>query len=171
MPIYTRKGDQGDTSGPGGRKVRKSDPLCHALGGIDELGAHVGWCVAAACGAEAAPIAAALAPIGSELLTLGAMMAASGSTPAPVAITAQSVARMEAQIDQAMGACEPLTHFIVPGGGELACRLHVARTVCRRAERHIVAAVDAGAIMPEAGLKYVNRLGDLLFALARLAAK
>lgn len=179
MKIYTRKGDKGFTRRPGGRKLHKNDAFFQALGSIDELNACVGWCLAEAQAAKAHEVCDVLVPIQAELLTLGAMLAAVGSAPLPVAIPDAAVTRMEKQIDHAMGQLPPLTHFILPGGGELSCRLHLARTLCRRAERAAVQALDEvpgpgdaapAPTLPAPALKYINRLSDLLFALARLAA-
>ena len=105
-----------------------------------------------------------------ELLCIGAHLAASGTkTKADVQLGASAVERMEKQIDEATASLPALEHFILPGGCELACLLHVARTVCRRAERCVVAASDAGLAVPAEALRYLNRLSDLLFVLARLA--
>ena len=171
MKIYTRIGDEGDTARPGGEKVRKSDAICHALGGIDEINAVLGWCIAESQASGAIAVLDALRPLQGELLSLGAIVAAAGiAGPPPTELRQDSITRMERQIDEAMGQLPPLTHFIVPGGGELSCRLHIARTVCRRAERAIVQVADEGLAIDAVALKCINRLSDLLFALARLAA-
>ena len=168
MNIYTRAGDDGTTAGPDGRRVAKNDPRMQAVGTVDELSAHVGLCVQCAAGDQYADILSALAPVQGELLVIGAMLAAAGTDSRPdVRLDDAATARMERRIDAAMAAAGPLEHFVIPGGCELACRLHVARTVCRRAERCIVELTDAGAAVTQ----FVNRLGDLLFALARMANK
>jgi cob(I)alamin adenosyltransferase len=197
MPIYTRKGDAGDAHRPGGRRVRKSDALLEALGSLDEFNAHLGWCLQCAAGAVAQAkrkrsgrgegkslgrtpitdtaaayrdIIEALTPLQGELMAMGALLAAAGRAGDPgVSLDPSAVARMEKQIDAAWAALPELRHFILPGGGEMSCRLHVARTVCRRAERRVVAAVDAGAPAPSVVLQHLNRMSDLLFAMARLA--
>lgn len=175
MPIYTRTGDDGASRYPGGRKARKDDPRLHAVGAVDELNAHIGWCLAAA---EAVPaVREALDPVQKELFVVGATIGASltGIDPG-LTIGADAVARMERRIDAAQGALPELRNFILPRGPELTCRLHVTRTVCRRAERALVAAAnrrsadgDEAPPVPPAVLVYVNRLSDLLFALARAA--
>ncbi|MGA2266118.1 MAG: cob(I)yrinic acid a,c-diamide adenosyltransferase [Phycisphaerae bacterium] len=170
MAIHA-KHDDGDT-GPGdGRRVRKSDPAVAALGDLDELNVHVGLCLQGALADGHKDIVAALEPLQAELCTLAAHLGGMGTT-----FDGSAVARLERQIDAAWAELPPLEKLILPRGCELACRLHVARTVCRRAERAIVALADAGAgagtaskkVPPEV-LRYLNRLSDLLFALARLA--
>ena len=170
MTIYTRKGDKGFTHRPDGQAVRKSEAFCQALGTIDELNSVVGWCIQSAAQAGAEDVRAALQDVQRELMASGALLAAAGTTARPnVALDPASVDRMEHQIDAAWARAGDLTHFILPGGCELACRLHVARTVCRRAERCVVAAVDSGVPSDPLVLRHLNRLSDLLFALARLA--
>jgi len=177
MPVYTGKGDEGDTSGADGVPVRKTDLRVKALGGVDELNAHIGLCVQAASAGPLPDVAGPLADIVEaletvqrELFVMGAMLAVlTPGREAKVALDGAAVDRMERQIDQAWAKAGDLTHFILPGGCELACRLHVARTVCRRAERGVVVAADAGNAIPAVVLKHLNRLSDLLFALARLA--
>jgi len=166
--IYTKKGDEGFTSGLGGRRVRKSHVRCEAMGTIDELNAHIGLCLQAAGGGEGESIANALRPIQTELLAIGAMLAAPDSDSG-VAIGDPPVQRMEHLIDALCRQLGELTQFIVPGGCELSCLLHVARTVCRRAERRVTADADSHLQPPPIILRYLNRLGDLLFVLAREA--
>lgn len=169
MKIYTRDGDEGDTVRAGGGRVRKSDPLVEAVGTLDELNACLGLCLARVS-PDSAEVAAALQPTQGELLALGAELAAVGTEAVvPAGPGADAVARMEHTIDEISARLPALDCFLLPGGGELASRLHLARTVCRRAERRTVAAADAGAELPAAALRYLNRLGDLLFVLARRA--
>lgn len=177
MKIYTKRGDAGDTSRLGGLKVRKSDPICHVLGGIDELNAAIGWCLQAgrtasltgASGSSDA-IVQSLIPLQGELLAIGSAIAAAGTTASPkLNLDEATILRMERDIDEAVQQMPPLTHFIIPGGTELACRVHMARTICRRSERSLVAAMDAGLSVNPIIEKYINRLSDLLFTLARLA--
>ena len=177
MKIYTKQGDAGDTRRLGGLKVRKSDPICDALGGIDELNAAIGWCLQAEQAASLAgasgssnAIIQSLSPLQGELLAIGSAIAAAGTAVSPkLTLDEDSILRMERQIDEAVHEMPPLTHFIIPGGTDLACRLHLARTICRRAERSLVAAMDAGLNVNPIIEKYINRLSDLLFTLARLA--
>jgi len=166
MKIYTRTGDNGSTQRPGGQRARKADPLIAAVGEIDELNSHVGLCLQA-CGQQR-QIAEALKAVQPDLLAAGAIVAsgeAEGKGPPDDA----AVKRMERHIDAMTDKLPELKNFIIPGGCELACRLHVARAVCRRAERAVVAAADAGAQVPPVVLRYLNRLSDLLFVLARAA--
>ncbi len=168
MKIYTRNGDAGDTIRLDGQRVRKCHPLVIAGGAVDELGAHVGLCLAA--GRETGSFADVLELVQRDLFAVGAALAAAGTAlTVPAAVDDATVERLEADIDAASAELPPLNAFILPGGSELAARLHVARCVCRRAEREVVAAVEAGCGIPEIVLQYLNRLGDLLFALARRA--
>jgi cob(I)alamin adenosyltransferase len=166
--VYIKVGDEGFTFRPGGQRVPKSDPAVEAVGTIDELNAHLGLCLAGA--GELAPVREAIAPVQSGLLTVGALLAAAGTQERPsVNLDETAVAGMERQIDRMTAKLPELTHFILPAGCELACRLHVARTVCRRAERRAVALAEAGAPVPPEVLRYLNRLSDLLFTAARCA--
>ena len=170
MKIYTRIGDDGCTSGLDGHRVRKNDPGVGAMGDVDELNSHLGLCAAAAGGSDAkVSLVQALAPLQAEMFAAGAMLAgARGEGPAEGLLDDSAVGRMEQQIDTATDQLGQLRHFVLPCGCELACRLHVARTVCRRAERSVAAFADTAAV-PAIVLRYLNRLGDLLFVLARLA--
>lgn len=170
MTIYTKTGDEGFTRRATEQRVRKNDPVIEASGAIDELNSLLGWCLRAAGDVKAGAICEALEPVQHELLAAGALLAAAGApTKPPVAISMDAIARMERQIDAAWAQMPELTQFILPGGCELACRLHLARTVCRRAERRLAAAIAAETRTPPIIMKYLNRLSDLLFALARLA--
>ena len=172
MAIYTRTGDGGLTQWPGGPNIRKDDPRLEALGCLDELNAHLGLCIRFAGEAESAQgeIAETLAPLQGELLAVGAMIVAGKDTASGTAgLGEKTVNRIEQQIDAASAKAGELTSFILPGGCELACRLHVARTVCRRGERALAALARTKTPSPTVVLQYINRLSDLLFALARLA--
>jgi cob(I)alamin adenosyltransferase len=169
MKIYTRSGDQGSTGRHGGERVAK-DALCiETTGTVDELNCQIGLALAACLHED---LAATLRIIQERLFEFGADL----TTPRAVEDTAQSVPRItaqhiievEGQIDAVWEQLEPLRSFILPGGGELAARLHVARAVCRRAERLCVALQRVEPLSSEM-LVYVNRLSDLLFALARRA--
>jgi cob(I)alamin adenosyltransferase len=166
MSIYTKVGDGGSTRMPDGKMNRKHQPLLEAVGHLDELNSFIGLCRTVCPDSKHREIASALAPLQGELFALGALVADPRQAPQ---WDAQAVGRMERQIDEATVKLPPLSHFVLPGGSELAARLHVARTVCRRAERRLVAAMDGGAPMLAAAIPYINRLGDLLFTLARLA--
>jgi cob(I)alamin adenosyltransferase len=167
MKIYTKTGDDGTTGLIGGSRVPKSDPRIEAYGTVDELNALIGWAAVVAGSSLVAPlrrIQGELFVIGSHLATpAGAALASS----LPV-IDVEMVRRLEMEIDQTETSLEPLRNFILPGGGEAAARLHVARTVCRRAERLVVGAgVEYAA--RELIIEYLNRLSDWLFVQAREA--
>jgi cob(I)alamin adenosyltransferase len=169
MKIYTKTGDEGFTMLPGGRRLRKSEPVIEMLGNIDELDAHIGVCIEMAR-ASSGLVAEVLAPVQPELLVLGSMLAAcAGGVGPKVRLDEDKVARLERQIDDASSRLPELKHFIHPGGSPLSCQLHVARTVARRAERRVVSLLDSGLAAPAVAVVYLNRLSDLLFVLARLA--
>lgn len=168
MKIYTRTGDTGETGLLGGGRVPKAHPRVEAYGAVDELNAVLGWSVALLNGADPAPV---LHRLQQECFLLGADLAA---PPGPAReaggglprVTAQHVEALEALIDRYDGQLPPLRQFILPGGTAAAAVLHVARTVARRAERRVAALAAREEVNPEA-LKYLNRLSDLLFVLAR----
>ena len=149
--IYTRGGDAGETSLGDGSRVSKLDARIAALGDVDELNSVVGWC------------AAGLDRIQNELFDLGADLSVPGGDR--LRIEQPYVDRLEAEIDDANSRLEPLKSFVLPGGTEEAARLYVARAVCRRAERAVLAVDGANPL----AAVYLNRLSDLLFVLARLA--
>lgn len=167
MKIYTRAGDAGDTALFDGTRVRKSDPRVDAYGHVDELNATIGL-ARAAC-ADAA-IAARLEQLQRDLFALGSRLADPTARIAgrvtKAALSEPDVARLEAWIDEAEAELPPIRRFILPGGSPAGAMLHLARTICRRAERHIVQ-LDGEGLEPVV-LAYVNRLSDLLFVLARL---
>jgi cob(I)alamin adenosyltransferase len=166
MKIYTRTGDDGTTGLFGGGRVRKDDLRIAAYGAVDELNAVLGLARAEGLPGE---IDQVVQRVQHELFELGAELA----TPDPVAkgvptLGPQHVARLETEIDRYEGRLVPLKAFILPGGCPAAAWLHVARTVCRRAERGVVAlaAIESVSSQP---VVYLNRLSDLLFVLARAA--
>lgn len=165
MKIYTKTGDAGETSLLGGRRVRKSDPRVAAYGDVDELNAQLG--VARASGADT-ETDAALLQLQRDLFALGAQLADPGekiaSHVSKAVLRDSDVARLEALIDVLEAALPPLRHFILAGGSTCGAALHVARAICRRAERGIAALEPA---VDPVLLKYINRLSDLLFVLAR----
>jgi len=172
MALYTKNGDGGMTHRPNGLEVRKCDSQLEAGGAIDELNASIGWCLAAAEQPKHAEFRQALLPVPSELFSLGALLAAAGTEKTPeVTLNVSAVKRMENLIDAVWKHVGSLEHFLQPRGCELACRLHLTRTICRRAERRLAAAVEAETRIPRICCQYLNRLGDLLFTLARLANK
>jgi cob(I)alamin adenosyltransferase len=166
--IYTRTGDAGETALFDGTRVRKSDPRVEAYGHVDELNAMLG--LARAAGADPA-LAEQIVQLQHDLFALGARLADPNARIAgrvrKAALGAEDVRRLEGWIDQAETELAPLRRFVLPGGAPAGAALHVARTICRRAERCIVSLGDA-AVDPDL-LAYVNRLSDLLFVLARLA--
>jgi len=165
--IYTRGGDSGETSLVGGRRVAKHDLRVEAYGTVDEANAVLGLARLRAKG----DLAAMLARIQNDLFDLGADLATprgGAKDKGALRIVASQVKRLEREIDGCNAKLKPLNSFVLPGGSELAAALHLARTVVRRAERHAVALARREAINPEA-LKYLNRLSDHLFVLARFA--
>ena len=168
MRIYTRTGDDGQTGLPDGQRIRKDDDRLEAVGTIDELNCALG--IVRSC-ELAEPIDGLVEEIQSELFQIGAELA----VPAPGApdcprITRQHVEKLEAAIDRFSETLEPLQQFILPGGCPGAAALHAARSICRRAERRLVRLTDAEGERFSAVLtSYLNRLGDLLFVLARAA--
>jgi cob(I)alamin adenosyltransferase len=170
MKIYTRTGDLGDTGLFGGGRVGKDHARVEAYGDVDELNAALGVVRAI----EPVPrIDEIVAPVQRDLFSIGALLA----TPdldrmkehlAKARIDDGRVAEMEAAIDECERELDPLRSFILPGGTPKAAALHMARTVCRRAERRIVA-LGREVEVPELVIRYLNRLSDLLFMLARVA--
>ena len=169
MKLYTKRGDAGTTQLFGGQSVGKDGPRVEAMGDIDETNAAIGWCL---CACDAGWVRDVLVGVQHRLFCVGAEVA-TPPTPddSPASIprtTPAEVEAVEGWIDHASERVEPLQAFILPGGTELSARLHLARTVCRRAERRCVTLAGSGPVSPTLGV-YMNRLSDLLFALARLA--
>jgi cob(I)alamin adenosyltransferase len=168
VKIYTRRGDEGQTDLFGGGRVSKHDLRVEAYGAVDELNACVGACVAASSqidlGAIGRRIQGQLFELGGYLATPDADKRERSSVPE---IGAEEVAELEADIDRLEGELEPLRRFIVPGGTAAAASFHLARTVCRRAERRAVALHQQDPL-GAAPLRYLNRLSDLLFVMARV---
>ena len=162
MKIYTRTGDKGETSLFGGSRISKNDPRIEAYGTIDELNSAVGLVRAAAV---PKPIDAQLDRVQSDLFDIGAYLAAPGKDRFP-SVGENRIADLERAIDAMESELQPLKTFIVPGGSESAARLHVARTVCRRAERRVIALEDSSSEM-QTTIAYLNRLSDFLFVAAR----
>ena len=164
MTMYTRQGDDGTTGLRGGERVPKDDVRIAACGELDEVNAVLGW-AGAACSED--DTVQALRQIQWDLLNLGAELAAV-TAPEPRVNIDENVRRLEQWIDEVTAELEPLKGFILPGGGGVAARFQVARTVCRRAERAVVRLSREHGVRG-AVLAYVNRLSDLLFVLARRA--
>jgi len=167
--IYTRTGDAGTTGLVDGSRLSKADPRMVAIGDVDEANSAIGVALLHA-GGEAR---AMLARIQNELFDLGADLATPGEEFAPsemvLRVVQSQVDRLEAEIDTMNEALEPLKSFILPGGGEAAARVHLARTIARRAERSVVTAARHDPLNPLARI-YLNRLSDHLFVLGRLLA-
>jgi cob(I)alamin adenosyltransferase len=159
MRIYTRTGDDGTTGLGGGARVPQAAPAGEALGAVDELNATLG---AARAHDPGGPLHAELATIQSRLLAIGARLAGAGGE----SVGDDDVATLERWIDRLEDDLPPIGGFVLPGATAQGARLHVARTVCRRAERRAVALRRAAPVEP-AVVRYLNRLGDLLFVMAR----
>jgi cob(I)alamin adenosyltransferase len=166
--IYTRTGDSGKTRLATGEPVPKTHPRVEAYGAVDELNAQVG---AARTHLGAAPdLDAMLARIQNDLFDLGADLATPERPREDLRILDIQVTRLETEIDAMNAELAPLTSFVLPGGSPAAAALHVARTVCRRAERATLALAETdGESVSKPALKYLNRLSDLLFVAARYA--
>jgi len=169
--IYTRTGDDGTTALGSGQRIRKDSARVAAYGTIDETNAAIG--MARVHIAESHPeLDAMLARIQNDLFDLGAELSvpATGEeqkTPR-LEITAAQVKRLESEIDRLNGELQPLRSFVLPGGSPGAAALHMARTICRRAERLMVSlAADPNETVSQVALQYVNRLSDLLFVAGR----
>ena len=178
MKIYTRTGDRGDTGLFGGGRVSKNHPRVEAYGDVDELNATIGL----ARSIELMPrVDEVLVPIQRDLFAIGALLATPDQDKMrqhleKARVDDERIAEIEHAIDDGDRELEPLRSFIVPGGTPKAAALHVARTVCRRAERRVVSLRDGsaegvgdGGAIPELVVVYLNRLSDLLFTLARVA--
>ena len=142
MMLYSRKGDNGRTYLLGAVRVRKDDPRIEAVGTLDELNSAIGLALRQATEIGHIVIPSILAPVQSELFTPGASLASLGTGKCTPEMAAEPIERMERDIDIIFHDLTPPTTFILPGGCELACRLHLARAVCRRAERVVVGLLD-----------------------------
>ena len=162
--IYTRTGDDGSTGLGDGTRVGKDSARVTAYGTVDEANSAIGVLLAVPSVAD--DIRALLTTVQHQLFDLGGELC----IPGHAAIEDADVERLEQRLDHYNEALPPLKDFILPGGGEAAARCHVARTVVRRAERETVALAHQDAIRPQA-IRYLNRLSDLLFVLARVLAR
>jgi len=173
--VYTRKGDSGETGLAGGQRVPKDGPRIEAYGTVDELNSFVG---AARATVEELAAAPRLAPLGEmllrvqhELFNLGSILATLPEDvhPKQARVTDAEVAQLEAEMDRMNADLAPLRSFVLPGGNRLNAELHICRTVCRRAERRVVALKRVESV-PEEAVRYLNRLGDALFVGSRWAS-
>jgi len=178
--VYTRKGDDGCTSLVGGQRVAKHDARIEAYGTVDELLSTIGVAresVREARSDGVAPLNDVLLRVQHELFNLGSILATLPEDvhPQQPRVSADDVAVLEAEIDRYNESLEPLRSFVLPGGCRLNAALHVARTVCRRAERRCVALAehatdDPSAAVDEHAVTYLNRLSDALFVWSRWAS-
>lgn len=172
LKIYTRTGDEGDTGLFGGGRVSKDDPRVEAYGEVDELNAAIGM----ARSVEMMPrVDEVLAPVQRDLFAIGALLATPDHDKMREQLTKariddERIAELERAIDAGEAELESLRAFILPGGTPKAAALHVARTVCRRAERRVIT-LQRTVPLPQLAIIYLNRLSDLLFVLARVANK
>jgi cob(I)alamin adenosyltransferase len=156
--IYTRSGDNGQTGLSGGNRVSKADARIQVIGEVDETNAAIGLARCALTGDSLRDLDSVLEWTQNRLFDLGAALAG-----AQTDAFQEGEERIELEIDRLEAELQPLRNFVLPGGCEAAARLHVARTLCRRAERSLVGLDSA------VGRKYLNRLSDLLFVMARTA--
>lgn len=170
MKIYTKTGDQGQTSLLRGGRVSKHHPRVEAYGTFDELNSWIGF---ARSLSEHTELAEVLEGIQNHVHLLCSDVAADpslGDENVKIPrLNEQHVKALEQEIDRLDLVIAPLTHFILPGGSQAASALHIARTICRRGERRLMELVDEGGAINEQSLIFVNRLSDLLFTLARWA--
>jgi cob(I)alamin adenosyltransferase len=167
VKIYTKTGDRGDTRLFDGTKVRKHDDRVEAYGDVDELNSFIG--VAASFLKDAA-LASMLAEVQKDLFSVGAQLADPGFKQqgrAKFHIPPERIAALEHAIDTFETELPPLRQFILAGGGTSGALLHVARTVCRRAERRVVSLAEKVEVNPGV-IEYLNRLSDFLFVIARV---
>ncbi|MEQ1883539.1 MAG: cob(I)yrinic acid a,c-diamide adenosyltransferase [Bryobacteraceae bacterium] len=170
--IYTKRGDAGETSLVGGQRVRKDAARIEAYGTVDELNACLGV-AALSCGEHAgadtlAPLGAILLRVQHELFNLGSILATEPEDvhPKQPRVTGAEIEQLEKEIDTMNEVLAPLRSFVLPGGTRLSAELHVARTVCRRAERLLVSLAREASVPSEA-IQYLNRLSDALFVWSR----
>ena len=168
MKVYTKKGDTGKTSLFGGERVSKDHNRLHAYGTVDELNAFIGWSMDLN---QTAEIKQSLSRIQAYLFTIGSYLA----TPNPEKVTLppllpEETTWLEEEIDRMDQHLEPLKNFVLPGGHVLVSQFHVCRTICRRAERWIIAVMETEDIQPSIP-KYLNRLSDYFFVLSRYQAQ
>lgn len=173
MKIYTKTGDAGETGLWGGKRLSKDHPRVRAYGEVDELNSSLGVALSQlCCDPEFSPLRRSLARIQEELFILGTLLAAPKEAlkklapPFDAGLPKDAAVRLEREIDDWTAQLEPLKNFILPGGSQPAAWLHLARSVCRRAERSVVA-LAAEEPLPAGLLVYLNRLSDHLFTAAR----
>jgi cob(I)alamin adenosyltransferase len=163
--IYTRGGDRGETSLGDGSRVSKLDPRVRAYGAVDELNAHLGVALAGELPDRMRPL---LERLQNELFDLGADLSVPFEVEGRLRVEQSRIDELERACDEWNAALPALKSFVLPGGSEASARLHVARTVCRRAELVALTTASEATVNPLA-VVYLNRLSDLLFILARAA--
>lgn len=168
MKVYTKTGDNGTTSLVGGKRVKKNDPRVEAYGDIDELISYIGIVRSMA---QSAHEKETLLQIQTNLMLISAHFASDGSNKKLKEIKDSDILFLESEIDKMTAVLPPQNAFIIPGSPDIASHTHVARTICRRAERHatIVAEKAVEKDPLHTGLRYINRLSDYLFVLARFS--
>ena len=174
--VYTRRGDEGETSLAGGQRVAKDGPRIEAYGDVDELNSFVGAARALAeemtdRNGRVWPLVPVLMRVQHELFNLGSILATLPEDvhPGQARITEAEVAQLEREMDKINADLPPLRSFVLPGSGRLNAALHVCRAICRRAERATVTLARAESVPPEA-IRYLNRLSDALFVWSRWAS-
>ena len=164
--IYTRTGDAGDTGTADGSRIAKDDTLMHAIGDVDELNSHL---AVVACHAPE-EYRSSIKSIQNTLFDVGAELAMLGMDEAPVLLHEDKTVQLEQALDELNKSLPVLKEFILPGGGLAASHCHVARSVCRRAERSLVSLNRQKKLNAEL-MAYINRLSDYLFVLARTLSR
>jgi cob(I)alamin adenosyltransferase len=165
MKVYTKTGDSGQTSLIGGKRVKKNHIRVEAYGTVDELMAHIALLMDMMADKNDKDF---LIWILNKLVIISSILAVEGETSKKIpTITATDVELIENQIDNVQKDLEPVNNFILPGGNITASQTHVARTVCRRAERRICDLIDFGCVVPVEVSTLINRLSDYLFVLSR----
>lgn len=162
--IYTRTGDEGYTS-LGEKRISKDDSLVEAVGTVDELNAHIGWLISTLTHQDT--IISHLTTIQQRLFDIGGEL----HLPDHQKITPEHIEQLEQQLDALNHELPPLTEFILPGGNQAAAACHVSRTVCRRTERCLVKLHRLVPLQNTNIIRYLNRLSDLLFVIARVLAR
>jgi len=169
--VYTRQGDLGQTRLVGGQLVTKNAPRIDCYGTVDELNACIGRCVAQLQDSAVSHLEPVLLRVQHTLFNLGSVLAALPEDVGPMMprVRKEDIDELERQIDAANEKLPTLTSFVLPGGHVLNADFHVARTVCRRAERICVQLVERGEVVDEWSVPYLNRLSDALFVWSRLS--
>lgn len=167
MKIYTKTGDDGSTGLQGGKRILKSNIRIKAYGTVDELNASIGLILSSKFDDELEKL---LRKIQNELFVAGSDLSNSDLSSSEHRVTSEMVENLEKNIDRLENELPPITNFIIPGGHEIASLIHIARTITRRAETQVIA-LDEKEKVNEECKKYLNRLSDLLFVIARIVNK